>query len=97
HAWQSERAHRKIVVDRKNLDEDWPLRREAIFRRERLDRLLRERHRVLAQHRSLVRVELQDDVPFLELDELVELVEERQQVPGDLVVRIDLKRPVERL
>ena len=42
-------------------------------------------------------IELQDDVTFADLDELVEAVEQREQVVGDDVVRVDLERPVERL
>ena len=40
--------------------------------------------------------QLEDDVAFADLDELVELVEQREQVVGDLVERIDLERAVER-
>ena len=67
------------------------------FGRQRLQRFLRERHRVFAHHRRFRRVQLQDDVPFADLDELVECVEQREQVVRDLVVGVDLERALERL
>ena len=41
-------------------------------------------------------IQLEDDVAFADLDELVERVEQRQQVVGDQVVRVDLEGTVER-
>ena len=86
-----------MVVLREHLDQNRSLRREVVLRRQRLERVLRERHRVLAHHRRLFRVQLEDDVPLADHDELVERVEERQEVVGDDIVRVEAPRPVERL
>ena len=95
HAWKPCRAHSEVVVLRENLDENRALRRELVLRRQGLQRLLREWHRILAQDRSFSGIQLQDDVAFADLDELVERIEQCEQVVGDQVVRIDLEGTIE--
>ena len=54
-AGQAEVADREVVVDRKDLDEDRPLRRELVGRGQLLERLVRQRDGVLAKDLRLVR------------------------------------------
>ena len=96
HARQAERADGEVVLLRKDLDQDRPARRELVARRERAERLVRERHRILAQDRRLVRVEPHHNVAVADRDVLVDLVHHVQLVLGDPVERIRLECRLER-
>ncbi len=97
HARQAGDSHREVVVLGKELDEDRSLRRELVARREAVERLMRERNRVLLQQRGLVLLELEDQIAVADGDELVERVQQVEHVLGRLVIRIELERGFERL
>ena len=96
HARQPQVPDGEVVVPREHLDEDWPLGLEAIPRRELLQRLLRQRQRILLHHGGFIRVKLHRDVAVRDRDELVERVEQPQQVERDDVVGVSLERAFER-
>jgi len=91
HAGQPEIAYREVIVYRKDLDENRPLRRELVLRAEHLQRVARQRQRVLPQHRCLVGMHLDGHVAVFDLREAVELIEQHQQVVGHAVetVRVE--------
>ena len=97
HAGQPERSDGEVVVLRKNLDQDRALDGETVARGDGLERLPRDPHRVVTEHRRLVLVHLQDDVVArLDRHELVERVHHLQQVERDHVEGIGLERRLER-
>jgi hypothetical protein len=82
-------------VLRKYLDQDWAGRVEAVLRRQRLHRILRERNRILAQHGRFVAMHLEHEIAVPYGDELIERVEQRQEIVRDHIERIGAKRAIE--
>ena len=72
------------------------MRRELVARCQGLERLVRQRQRVLLQHRRLVLVHPQDEVAVANRLELVERVQQAEHVERGDVVRIGLEGSLER-
>src|SRR4029453_116553 len=96
-ARKSEVPHSEVVVDREDLDQDWSLRRELVFVRERLQGIMCKRNRVFLENRRLVRLELEGQIRVLYDVELLELVEQVEEVLGHPVEAILLEGPLEGL
>lgn len=95
-AGQPERAHGKVVVQRKHLDQDRSARREAVARRERLVRLGSQRHSVRLEYGGFFLRELEDEVAGLHDLERVDPVEDVEQVLGERSALVEIPRALER-
>ncbi len=96
HARQADVAHGEVVVLGKDLDQDAAVDGVPVPRGQRVERLARQRQRVLAQDRRLVGMQPQRHHAVVGGLEPLEVVEQPEQVVGDDVVRIGTKRRVER-
>ena len=97
HARQAGDPHGEIVVLGKELDENRALGRELVARGEAVERLMRQRNRVLLEEGGLVLLEPENQIAVADGDEFVERVQQAEHVVGRLVVRIELERGFERL
>ena len=95
-AGQADGAHGKVVVLGKHLDENRPCRLELVQLRQRVERLPRQLHHVLAHHSGFVWMQADHEIPVADRLELVDGVEHRELVERHHVVGIRLERRLER-
>ena len=91
HPGQSDVSDREVVVAREDLDENRSARRELVASRQRRQRLMGDRHRLILQHRRFVLAEAEDEVAVTDRLELVERIHEPEQIERDDVKGIDGK------
>ena len=96
HARQPQSAHGEVVMLRKYLDQNRTLRSELIECRELVKRTLTQLEHIVLEDGSFVRVEPNDKVALLEGFEFIQRIEHFEKIKSDDIVRIDIKRPLER-
>ena len=84
---QADRPDGEVVVLREHLDEDRSCRLELVLLRQRVERLARPWHDLLAHHGRFVGVQAHDQIAVADRLELVDRIQHGELVEDEDVVR----------